>query len=53
LSAIENGLQPKLALVDQLARVLCVHPDELLRTPPDVAATRAVGGVQEPAGTAA
>jgi transcriptional regulator with XRE-family HTH domain len=31
LSAIEHGLQPKLALVDRLARVLGVHPDELLR----------------------
>jgi transcriptional regulator with XRE-family HTH domain len=31
LSAIENGLEPPLALVDRLARVLCVTPDELLR----------------------
>ena len=32
LSAIEHGLQPKLALVDRLARVLGVHPNELLRS---------------------
>jgi transcriptional regulator with XRE-family HTH domain len=36
LSAIENGLQPKLALVERLSRVLGVHPDALLCTPPDV-----------------
>jgi transcriptional regulator with XRE-family HTH domain len=32
LSNIEHGLQPKLALVDRLARVLGVHPNELLRS---------------------
>jgi transcriptional regulator with XRE-family HTH domain len=31
LSAIERGLQPKLALLDRLARALGVHPNELLR----------------------
>jgi transcriptional regulator with XRE-family HTH domain len=36
LSAIERGLQPKLALVERMARVLCVHPNELLRSPSDV-----------------
>jgi len=30
LSAIERGLQPPLALVDRLARVLGVHPNALL-----------------------
>jgi len=31
LSEIEHGWQPPLALVERLARVLCVHPNELLR----------------------
>jgi transcriptional regulator with XRE-family HTH domain len=33
LSAVEHGLQPKLALVDRFAQVLGVHPNELLRSP--------------------
>lgn len=33
LSAIERGLQPKLALVDRLARALGVHPNALLCNP--------------------
>ena len=31
VSAIERGLRPSLALVDRLARALCVHPNDLLR----------------------
>ena len=33
LSAFENGLRPPLALVDRLAQILCVHPNELLKEP--------------------
>ncbi len=51
LSAIERGLQPKLALVDRLARVLGVHPNELLRDASDAHAREQQQ--REPAGTAA
>jgi len=40
LSAIERGLEPKLALVDRLARILCVHPNELLKDSVGVQARR-------------
>lgn len=39
VSAIEHGFQPKLALVDRLARALGVHPNELLRGASDHAHT--------------
>ena len=32
LSALEHGLQPKLALVERIARVLGVHVNELFRS---------------------
>jgi transcriptional regulator with XRE-family HTH domain len=51
LSAIERGLQPKLALVDRLARVLGVHPNELLRDATD--SHEREQQQREPAGTAA
>jgi transcriptional regulator with XRE-family HTH domain len=31
LSAIERGFVPRLEIVDRLARVLAIHPNELLR----------------------
>jgi len=31
LSAIEHGFVPKLVVVERLARVIGVHPDELLK----------------------
>ena len=41
LSAIEHGLQPKLGLVERLARVLGVHPNELLRSKREATERRA------------
>jgi transcriptional regulator with XRE-family HTH domain len=53
LSAIERGLQPKLALVDRLARVLGVHPNELLRNATDSQEREQRRTMAQPAGTAA
>lgn len=50
LSAIEHGLQPKLALVERLARVLGVHVNELLRSASDPRSNTAVRATAEASG---